>query len=61
MYLIFELLTEEPEGGSDTVPFETFKELYIYLAQMDCGSSKKEKATMTKGVATDGIVRNTQV
>lgn len=43
MYLISELLTEEPEGGSDMIPFETFKELYTYLAQMNCGPGKGEE------------------
>jgi hypothetical protein len=50
MYLICELLTEEPEGGSDMIPFETFKELYTYLAQMDCGPRKGEEE------ASNGIV-----
>lgn len=58
VYLICELLTEEPEGGSDTIPFETFKELYTYLAQMNCGSSDKEKAAMGKQDASDGTVAN---
>lgn len=49
MYLICELLTEEPEGGSDMIPFETFKELYTYLAQMNCGPRKGEEE------ANDGI------
>jgi len=42
MYLICELLTEEPEGGSDMIPFETFKELYTYLAQMNCSSGEHQ-------------------
>ena len=33
MCLICELLTEEPEGGCDMIPFETFKELYTHRAQ----------------------------
>jgi len=33
MCLICELLTEEPEGGCDMTLFETFNELYTYLAQ----------------------------
>jgi len=31
--VICELLTKEPEGGCDTIPFETFKELYTHHAQ----------------------------
>lgn len=58
MYLICELLTEEPEGGSDAIPFETFKQLYMFLAEMNCGTSEKEKAAMGKHVASDGIVTN---
>ncbi|XP_021915188.1 ropporin-1-like protein [Zootermopsis nevadensis] len=54
MYLICELLTEEPEGGSDAIPFETFKQLYVFLAEMNCGTSEKEKAAMGKHVASDG-------
>jgi hypothetical protein len=42
MYLICELLTEEPEGGCDMIPFETFKELYTYLAQMNCSSGEDQ-------------------
>jgi hypothetical protein len=42
MFLICELLTEEPEGGHDTIPFETFKELYTYLARMNCSSGEDE-------------------
>jgi hypothetical protein len=42
MYLICELLTEEPEGGCDMIPFETFKELYTYLAQMNCSSGEHQ-------------------
>jgi hypothetical protein len=44
MCLICELLTEEPEGARDTIPFETFKELYTYLAQMNCSSGKHQDA-----------------
>jgi len=33
MCVICELLTEEPEGGCDMIPFETFKELYTQHAQ----------------------------
>ncbi|PNF17442.1 Ropporin-1-like protein [Cryptotermes secundus] len=52
MYLICELLTEEPEGGSDMIPFETFKELYAYLAQMNCGPRKGEEE------ASDGNIKS---
>jgi hypothetical protein len=45
MCLICELLTEEPEGGCDMIPFETFKELYTYLAQMNCSSDKNKKTS----------------
>lgn len=50
MCLISALLTEEHEGGSDMIPFESFKELYVYLAQMNCGPSKGEED------ASDGTV-----
>jgi len=43
MYLICELLTEEPEGGCDMIPFETFKELYTYLAEMNCSSGEQQE------------------
>jgi hypothetical protein len=42
MYLICELLTEEPEGACDMIPFETFEELYTYLAQMNCSSGEHQ-------------------
>jgi hypothetical protein len=45
MYLICELLTEEPEGGSDMIPFETFKELYTYLAEMSCSSGEDRETS----------------
>lgn len=35
MNLICEILTEEPEGGSASIPLETFMDLYNYLAQID--------------------------
>ncbi|PSN54014.1 hypothetical protein C0J52_10164 [Blattella germanica] len=41
MYLICELLTEEPEGGSDMISLETFTDLYTYLARMDCGPEEE--------------------
>jgi hypothetical protein len=60
MYLICELFTEEPEGGSNMIPFKTFKELYTYLAQMNCSSSKDEEDTMKEQDSSDGRVTNTQ-
>lgn len=57
MCLICELLTEDPEDGHDMIPFETFKELYTYLAQMDCssGNTKPAAAELGSGVNVPGI------
>lgn len=33
--MICEILTEEPEGGSSTIPLEIFISLYKYLAKID--------------------------
>jgi sortase (surface protein transpeptidase) len=41
MCLIFELLTEEPLRGCDIILFETFNELYTYLA-VDCSTGEDE-------------------
>lgn len=35
MILICEILTEEPEGGSATIPLEVFMDLYRFLAEID--------------------------
>ncbi|CAG9861326.1 unnamed protein product [Phyllotreta striolata] len=35
MKLICEILTEEPEGGSAMIPYETFMDLYEFLAKID--------------------------
>ena len=40
--LICELLTEEPEGGCDMTLFETFNELYTYLAQKNCSAGEDQ-------------------
>jgi len=45
MCLICQLLTEEPDGGCDMIPFETFKELYTYLAQMNCSSGEDQETS----------------
>ncbi|KAK6633692.1 hypothetical protein RUM44_004299 [Polyplax serrata] len=44
MILVCELFTDEPEGGMATVPYTLFIDLYIFLAQMECGPlTDKEK------------------
>ncbi|KAL4635149.1 ropporin-1-like protein isoform X2 [Arapaima gigas] len=30
-----EILTEDPEGGPSRIPFDTFSDLYVYLAHLD--------------------------
>ncbi len=37
-----EILTEDPEGGSAQIPFDTFQSLYTYLAHLD-GEIPKEQ------------------
>ena len=32
MKIICSILTDDPDGGPDRIPFETFKTLYYYLA-----------------------------
>ncbi|RZF32028.1 hypothetical protein LSTR_LSTR007106 [Laodelphax striatellus] len=46
MILICELLTDEPEGGSAAIVYQTFMTLYIYLARMDCGPICHLKSNM---------------
>lgn len=36
MIMICQLLTEEPEGGSAMIPLWRFKQLYKFLASLDC-------------------------
>jgi len=37
-----EILTEDTEGGSAQIPFDTFQRLYTYLAHLD-GEIPKEQ------------------
>ena len=34
MKIICTILTDDPQGGADKIPFETFKILYQYLASL---------------------------
>ena len=34
MKIICSILTEDPDGGPDRIPFDTFKTLYQYLASL---------------------------
>lgn len=42
MKVICEILTRDPEGGAARVPFDLFKELYTYLAQIDGEISEEQ-------------------
>ena len=35
MKTVCEILTKDLEGGPARIPFETFKDLYVYLAGID--------------------------
>lgn len=37
MILFCDSLTKEPEGGSASIPYELFKETYVFLARLDNG------------------------
>ena len=42
MFLICELLTEEPEGGNDMISLEIFSTLYTFLAKLNCGPEEEK-------------------
>jgi hypothetical protein len=35
MKTVCEILTADPEGGAARIPFQLFKDIYTYLAQID--------------------------
>ncbi|XP_039296266.1 golgin subfamily A member 6-like protein 22 [Nilaparvata lugens] len=53
MILLCELLTDEPEGGSAAILYQTFMTLYIYLARMDCGPICHLKSSMVDGFSDE--------
>jgi hypothetical protein len=38
--MLFELLTDEPEGGSSPIPVWLFRECFKYLAELDCSAEQ---------------------
>jgi hypothetical protein len=40
LMMLFELLTDEPEGGSSPVPLWNIRECFKYLAEMDCSEEQ---------------------
>nr|CAI5819026.1 unnamed protein product [Callosobruchus analis] len=43
MILLCEILTEEPEGGSEMIPLEVFLDLYVFLARIDASKPQTLK------------------
>ncbi|KAK9497410.1 hypothetical protein O3M35_004122 [Rhynocoris fuscipes] len=43
MILLCELITDEPSGGSASIPVHKFLYLYKYLARLECGPNELEK------------------
>uniref|UniRef100_A0A182PML6 RIIa domain-containing protein n=1 Tax=Anopheles epiroticus TaxID=199890 RepID=A0A182PML6_9DIPT len=39
--MICEMLTEDPEGGAASIPFWMFRECFLAVADLDCGSVQK--------------------
>uniref|UniRef100_A0A182SSW2 RIIa domain-containing protein n=1 Tax=Anopheles maculatus TaxID=74869 RepID=A0A182SSW2_9DIPT len=39
--MICEMLTEDPEGGAASIPFWMFRECFLAVADLDCGSAQK--------------------
>ncbi|XP_053669574.1 uncharacterized protein LOC128719956 [Anopheles marshallii] len=39
--MICEMLTEDPEGGAASIPYWMFRECFLAVADLDCGSTQK--------------------
>ncbi|XP_049276993.1 uncharacterized protein LOC125760671 [Anopheles funestus] len=39
--MICEMLTEDPEGGAASIPYWMFRECFLAVADLDCGSAQK--------------------
>ncbi|XP_053669686.1 uncharacterized protein LOC128720065 [Anopheles nili] len=39
--MICEMLTEDPDGGTASIPFWMFRECFLTVANLDCGSAQK--------------------
>lgn len=52
MIMVCEILTEEPEGGSATVPVEVFCDVYRFLAEIDAS----EPQTLYNLYFTDSLL-----
>ncbi|KAG8226411.1 hypothetical protein J437_LFUL012507 [Ladona fulva] len=55
MNMLCELLTEEPEGGCASIPIDTFKHLYLMLAEMDCPDVPGIGAKVPQSITTAAI------
>lgn len=42
MKTVCEILTADPEGGPARIPFQLFKDIYTYLAQIDGEISQQQ-------------------
>lgn len=38
--MLFEVLTDEAEGGSSPIPIWIFREFFKYLAELDCSAEQ---------------------
>lgn len=38
--MLCELLTTEPEGGPNPIPMWMFRECYVFIAELECGSEQ---------------------